>query len=651
MVRSEGEDDTRTMGRRRSGTAGAVATRSSLAVVGRESFRGIYRLSSVAAARSAGDGTGVVEEMKETDDGRGEDGEMLAAFEGAKGKDGLLGLDGFRAFTDVRELLENGLLKDTEVVEIWKGVSKTNAAGDRIDYVGFCEVFSKVDALFVEEEEDDDDEDNDGTGDRGADDFSFSTAAESFVELVGSRSGVLSLHGLLSWSEVTELIEEKLLTRQEVEAMWEGLPKTEGGIDLGGFWTFDRQLSDLFEEDEEGGDYEDNAGVTAPEGSTSDDTAVPLAAAVAQDGQTSSQLRQQQQALPKEQARVPESKEDEEVGEQQTLDVRFAELTGKPAAEGLLSLDGLTRWSEVSDLLEDDLLSQEELQEIWGRLPKVGERGASIDLAGFVVFSHKLDQLFETVEEEAESAQSSTSSSTPTQAPAAVTPKPQQLPLLPTPKVAAVAAAGSGEEGAATAKAHLLELAQAEMADCGMGCGENKRAKMMEAMEALMSTREGNLVLADDVGDGLISKLEGEWRLLFTSSNSMEFNQGLTGLANTIPNARFSGLRQILHVDGMVFDAEYEEELAVGNDSEEPLVITVTSDWEVKRTSSLITGESTVAVSVSPKQIKYGFITVRAERWKTLRAMMLLDIAYLDNDMRIMRGQTARQNFFVFVRV
>lgn len=40
-----------------------------------------------------------------------------------------------------------------------------------------------------------------------------------------------------------------------------------------------------------------------------------------------------------------------------------------------------------------------------------------------------------------------------------------------------------------------------------------------------MSTREGNLVLADDVGDGLISKLEGEWRLLFTSSNSMEFNQ------------------------------------------------------------------------------------------------------------------------------
>lgn len=34
--------------------------------------------------------------------------------------------------------------------------------------------------------------------------------------------------------------------------------------------------------------------------------------------------------------------------------------------------------------------------------------------------------------------------------------------------------------------------------------------------------------------------------------------QGLTGLANTIPNASFRGLKQVMHADGMVFDAEYE---------------------------------------------------------------------------------------------
>ena len=53
-------------------------------------------------------------------------------------------------------------------------------------------------------------------------------------------------------------------------------------------------------------------------------------------------------------------------------------------------------------------------------------------------------------------------------------------------------------------------------------------------------------------------------------------------------------------------------------------------------------GKSTVAVSVAPKEIKYGFITVRSGRWKTLRAMTLLDIAYLDSDLRYGVGHGTR---------
>lgn len=44
-------------------------------------------------------------------------------------------------------------------------------------------------------------------------------------------------------------------------------------------------------------------------------------------------------------------------------------------------------------------------------------------------------------------------------------------------------------------------------------------------MEALLATEEGNFVLGDDLGTGLIDALEGEWRLLYTSSNAMEYNQ------------------------------------------------------------------------------------------------------------------------------
>lgn len=43
----------------------------------------------------------------------------------------------------------------------------------------------------------------------------------------------------------------------------------------------------------------------------------------------------------------------------------------------------------MSDLLEDGLLSQTELEEIWEGLPKAGD-GALIGLAGFVVFAQKV---------------------------------------------------------------------------------------------------------------------------------------------------------------------------------------------------------------------------------------------------------------------
>lgn len=58
------------------------------------------------------------------------------------------------------------------------------------------------------------------------------------------------------WSEVTELIDEDLLTREEVELIWDGLPKvadsvptagasgSDGGtlIDVQGFLAFDRRV-------------------------------------------------------------------------------------------------------------------------------------------------------------------------------------------------------------------------------------------------------------------------------------------------------------------------------------------------------------------------------------------------------------------------
>lgn len=43
-----------------------------------------------------------------------------------------------------------------------------------------------------------------------------------------------------------------------------------------------------------------------------------------------------------------------------------------------------------------------------------------------------------------------------------------------------------------------------------------------------------------------------------------------------------------------------------------------------------MSGARSVALDVTTKRVKYGFMSVIGERWKPLRAMALLDIVYLD---------------------
>lgn len=110
---------------------------------------------------------------------------------------------------DVRDLLENGLLRDTEVVEIWESVTKADVLNDRVDFLGFSEAFTRVDTLFEEEEEEADDTlssagsvperpvEDDG-GDEGDDEQGPRSAAEdSFIALVGSTGGSLDFEGLM----------------------------------------------------------------------------------------------------------------------------------------------------------------------------------------------------------------------------------------------------------------------------------------------------------------------------------------------------------------------------------------------------------------------------------------------------------------------
>jgi hypothetical protein len=97
-------------------------------------------------------------------------------------------------------------------------------------------------------------------------------------------------------------------------------------------------------------------------------------------------------------------------------------------------------------------------------------------------------------------------------------------------------------------------------------------------------------------------------------------------------------------------DVEYVERIKVNPDVSS-FDVTISGDWELKQSVSLLTGKPTVLLNVEPDKVVYGPTSTRADHWKSVRAMNLLDITYLDNDLRIMRGNTSINTIFVFQRV
>lgn len=101
-----------------------------------------------------------------------------------------------KALQDIKELLDNGLLEASEVIEIWMAVPKADVEADRVSFDGFLQAFSRIDALFEEEEE----VKREGVGrvEGGVQaPGGENPVVVSFEELAGSSEGLLDLAGLL----------------------------------------------------------------------------------------------------------------------------------------------------------------------------------------------------------------------------------------------------------------------------------------------------------------------------------------------------------------------------------------------------------------------------------------------------------------------
>lgn len=289
-------------------------------------------------------------------------------------------------------------------------------------------------------------------------------------------------------------------------------------------------------------------------------------------------------------------------GEDLPPGVIFSELAD---VKSLVGMAELKRWGDLQVMFSDGELLPSEFQDIYDKVPKAPGTSDKMNEDGFVQLYEAIDVLFEDDEDEARRS--------------------------------------------ASLKADLLSYvynmnSNKDVMPCGLDSVDSEIQTVLELV-ATLETEPCNIIKS--CGGNLQQKdIVGDWELLYTTSATMRFNKGLSGLVP--PGGKFGGLTQKLTSTKYLSDVEYIEQIDAGPSSFE---VRVTGDWELKNSASLFTGTRSVALSVEPDKVAYGLTKTKGDHWKSLGPMNLLSFSYLDEDIRIMRGTTALDNVFIFKKI
>ncbi|CAM9677247.1 unnamed protein product [Heterosigma akashiwo] len=96
---------------------------------------------------------------------------------------------------------------------------------------------------------------------------------------------------------------------------------------------------------------------------------------------------------------------------------------------------------------------------------------------------------------------------------------------------------------------------------------------------------------------------------------------------------------------------KYVETLNTGKEGEgKELEVTVDGTWLLQMVRNVMTGQPAFSLQISPDDIRYSFVKMKADKWKALRPANTLDLAYLDDEIRIMQVQSIPDTIFIFER-
>jgi hypothetical protein len=404
---------------------------------------------------------------------------------------------------------------------------------------------------------------------------------------ISDEDGLISKDVLMQWDEVQGLIEDGLLGEDEFDELFEKTSKN-GMLDDNGFFHFNVALEDLFDFDDD--DDDDDNDNDNDEASTTTENA----------------------------PRSMITEDDLPPG------VLFSQLCDE---NYLVGMDELNLWTELKDMLKDGDLLPTELLAMYNKLVTSDSSG-KLNEAGFLKLYDEIDSLFEEDDDEDDEDDNSEEE-----------------------KAVQVAAAEKSQMENMRVKEDLLSFLEIiqdtdDAEPCGLSADESDQEQVLNIV-SILEKQSTNIIKQKDI---VLSDLAGNWELLYTSSAGMKFNKGLSGIGGSFPNGRFGGLNQKLTFTKYVSDMEYKERIEV-TPSSASFDVTVTGSWDLRTSVSLFTGQPTIILYLEPDRVKYVLGSTRADHWKSLGPTNRMDLSYLDDDIRVMRGCTSTDTLLIYRKI
>ncbi len=509
-----------------------------------------------------------------------------------------------------------GDILSSELTQIWNSAPKfpqeviSEDNNDKIDVDSFIQIYRDIDDLFENDSNGSTSEGGDGIAiaapssesdmDAGSEDdiMGEDDVTQVFAALTNGSDNTVSFSQLRQWDEIASLIEEGMLGEDEFLSLWEtalNAKGEDGTLNLQGFVRFNDALDELFEiEDELLEEYsEDDDDINGDDDVVNDDDGeiVPAQSAA---------------VMP-----LPIITEDD-----LPPGVLFSQLANENYLVGKLELQ---RWGELNDMLSGGDLTVDELDSIYDDLAKAPGTKDLLNEDGFYALYDAIDSLFE--DDAADEV---------------VQAQPVSRREL---------------------KEELLEFIDdiAKLSEdegrqlCGLDCSELEQERVLEILSEMEREPYNQVGVSSVSGSNTITKdqLVGLWTLIYSSSSTMKYNEGLSGLAGGM--TRFGGLQQQLSATKYLADVEYTEQVngKLGGKSFE---VKIKGDWDLRTEVSLFTGKPSNVLSVIPDRVIYGPRSDKADHWKSLGPMNLLVLSYLDEDLRVMRGNTSTDTLFIWRR-